>query len=200
MVHGLPQQFCIFTLLQRFFQGLLRQSASNHPPKDLSSLLDEIHSPADIDSYLWAKLFITHLEESDQKDVKDMFDFAVHANRLRTIVREPETCQDNLQISFTNLNLKRVEVCRLLFQCFFSSSANHPIGLSNQELRDELCTALTSIRENDTQETFKLTLELVWQARGDYRVWKGGLDKAYNIFLASKPTISKTASVLLTLM
>jgi hypothetical protein len=123
-----------------------------------------------------------------------MLDFAFAANYLRSMGTEGE------KINRLEVNSRQVELLQQLLQCFFGPKASQPIALINQVLREEVCEALTSIREEDSREKFDKMSNLVCQARSDYRVWKGGLDKAYNQFLASKPSLPTMTAVLLTIM
>ena len=51
---------------------------------------------------------------------------------------------------------------------------------------------IDSISDDDLSDVY----ELVWQARCDHRVWKGGVNEAYLNFIATKPAPSISAVLL----
>ena len=54
---------------------------------------------------------------------------------------------------------------------------------------------------DDNDETLiDEAVSLVRMARNDFKVWKGGLDAAYNKFMAVKPSQSPFAAVLLSIL
>jgi hypothetical protein len=54
---------------------------------------------------------------------------------------------------------------------------------------------------NDDDDTLiDEAVSLVRMARNDFKVWKGGLDAAYNKFMAIKPSQSPFAAVLLSIL
>ena len=66
-------------------------------------------------------------------------------------------------------------------------------------LREDLCSIADS--SLDTRDQLDRAFGLVWQARCDFKVWKNGLDRAYNAFLATKPSPpSMISAVLLSIM
>lgn len=72
-----------------------------------------------------------------------------------------------------------------------------PIALGNSILREELCEALADIGEGCEPQDIDMAYALVWQARCDYKVWKSGLDRAYILYLGSKPYLPSTLSAVL---
>ena len=82
---------------------------------------------------------------------------------------------------------------------FFSENSVTPIPLTNQVLRDDLCVALSKIDDESDEKMLSHAFDLAWQARCDYKVWKGGLDAAYNKFISLNPAAPLTA-VLLSIM
>jgi hypothetical protein len=53
---------------------------------------------------------------------------------------------------------------------------------------------------NDDDSLIDEAVSLVRMARNDFKVWKGGLDAAYNKFMAVKPSQSPFAAVLLSIL
>ena len=67
-------------------------------------------------------------------------------------------------------------------------------------MHEELCDALAKVDVDDCDDkTLTTAFDLAWQARCDYKVWKGGLDSAYNKFISTNPSPS-FSSVLLSIM
>ena len=74
--------------------------------------------------------------------------------------------------------------------------------LFKQVLREELCSVLSDLsskNEND-DSLVEEAVGLVRLARDDFKVWKNGLDAAYNKFVAVKPSQSPFAAVLLSIL
>ena len=78
---------------------------------------------------------------------------------------------------------------------FLQPTPSTSISCRSQILREELSIKLSqidSISDDDLSDVY----ELVWQARCDHRVWKGGVNEAYLNFIATKPAPSITAVLL----
>ena len=169
--------------------------SSNRPPRDLNSLLTDIRVPSDIDRHPWAKSFREHLRKLQQPEVEALLDFAIVANVLRVKGEEIRVSKWRTD----DINRERVELLQMVGNSFFSENSETPIALSNQVLREELKEALDNVKKESDNKDIEEAFDLVWQARCDYKVWKGGLDKAYNAYLATRPSQPLTA-VLLSLL
>jgi hypothetical protein len=168
------------------------------PPRDLTSLLVEIRVPDDIDRCPWAKLFRDYLVSLKQPEKEAMLDFVIVCNVLRTKESEVKQISRGMKWRLTELNKERRDLLIMVGASFFCEHSDTPIALTNQVLREDLSKKLdkvSGVSDDDLTEVF----DLVWQARCDHRVWKGGLDTSYNQFIATKPAPSLTA-VLLSIM
>ena len=124
-----------------------------------------------------------------------MFDFVLVCNVLRVKESEVKQVSKSMKWRLTELNKDRRELLNMIGQSFFSEGCDTPIPLTNQILREELSIKLSqieSIGDDDLSDVY----ELVWQARCDHRVWKGGVNEAYLNFIATKPAPSITAVLL----
>ena len=124
-----------------------------------------------------------------------MFDFVLVCNVLRVKESEVKQVARSMKWRLTELNKDRRELLNMIGQSFFSEGCDTPIPLTNQILREELSIKLSqieSIGDDDLSDVY----ELVWQARCDHRVWKGGVNEAYLNFIATKPAPSITAVLL----
>ena len=162
----------------------------------MNSLLVEIRVPEDIERSPWAKVFREHLT-AHQPEKEAMLDFVIVCNVLRN--KESEVKQilttKGMKWRLTDLNKDRREMLQMIGSSFFTEQCDTPIPLANQVLRDSLSRKLSqvdSVNDEDLSEVF----DLVWQARCDYKVWKGGLEAAYQQFLAMKPTPPLTAVIM----
>ena len=172
-----------------FFQGISKQ-----PPRDLNSLLIEIRVPEDIEKSAWAKVFRYHLA-THQPEKEVVFDFVIVCNVLKIKETEVKQIARGMKWRQEQLNKDRRDLLQMIGTSFFSSNCDTPIALDNQVLREEICQKIreiNSISDEDLSELF----ELVWKARCDYKVWKGGLEAAYQNFIASKPNPPLTAVLL----
>ena len=176
-----------------FLQGM-----SNHPPRDLTSLLVEVRIPDDIEKCFWAKKFREHLGSLGRSDLEAMLDFVIVCNVLRNKESEVKQCR-SMKWRIAELNKERRDLLKLIGDSFFSEQSVTPIPLTNQVLREELCDALAKIDDDCDEKMLTHAFDLAWQARCDYKVWKGGLDSSYNRFIALNPSPPLTA-VLLTIM
>ena len=70
------------------------------------------------------------------------------------------------------------------------------ISLSQYSSDEEVEATETSGDEKEIDEAY----DLIWQARCDYRVWKSGLDRAYVLYLGSKPSVMTLTAVLLSIL
>ena len=170
-------------------------SSNNRPPRDLNSLLSDIRVPSDIDRCHWTKAFREHLRSLHQPDNEALLDFCITANVLR--LKGEEMKREKWRSK--ELTGERIELLKQVGDSFFSENSRHQVALSNAMLREELVEALGGICEQSGEKEVEEAYALVWQARCDYKVWKGGLDRAYNAFLATKPSPGLTA-VLLSIM
>ena len=174
------------------------QGLSSQPPKDLNSLLVEIRVPEDIETSPWAKSFREYLSSLNQPEKEAMFDFVLVCNVLRVKESEVKQLSRGMKWRLTELNKDRRDLLNMVGVSFFSENCDTPIPLTNQNLHAELCQKLAKIdamSDDDLSDTY----ELVWQARCDYKVWKGGLNAAYLNFVSGKPAPPLTA-VLLSIM
>jgi len=168
---------------------------TSSPPRDLNTLLIEIRVPEDIDQSPWAKQFREHLTSLNQPEKEAMFDFVLVCNVLRVKESEVKQVTRSMKWRLTELNKDRRDLLCMIGQSFFSEGCDTPIPLTNKILREELCKHLSeidSISDDDLSDVY----DLVWQARCDHRVWKGGVNEAYLNFIASKPAPSISAVLL----
>ena len=72
------------------------------------------------------------------------------------------------------------------YQTYFDENCLKPVHLSNKVLREQLCEILSKMDLDD--ECFVRDLPVCVRAVSrDYKVWKGGLELAYQDYIASKP-------------
>lgn len=124
-----------------------------------------------------------------------MLDFVIVCNVLRNKKSEAEQLK-NMKSQVEKLNKERRELLRLIGDSFFSGNSDKPIPLSNKVLRDELCSVLLQIDEKSDEKTISQAFDLVWQARCDDKVWRRGLEQAYDRFVSHYPSISLSAVLL----
>jgi len=169
---------------------------TNQPPKDLNSLLIEIRIPEDIEKSPWAKVFREHLL-NHQPEKEAMLDFVIVCNVLRNKENEVKQISSSrgMKWRLTDLNKDRRDLLQMIGSSFFSEHCETPIPLSNQILRENLCQKLAQVDSVNDEELSEI-FDLVWQARCDYKIWKGGLETAYQNFIAMKPTPPLTAVLL----
>ena len=166
-----------------------------HPPRDLTSLLVEVRVPDDIEKCFWAKKFREHLSSIGRADLEAMLDFVIVCNVLRN--KESELKQvRNMKWRTSELNKERRELLKMIGDSFFAENSVTPIPLTNLVLREELCVALSKVDDESDDASLSAAFELAWQARCDYKVWKGGLDSSYNKFVSLKPSPPLTAVLL----
>ena len=165
------------------------------PPRDLNSLLVEIRIPEDIERSPWAKLFREHLANLNQPEKEAMLDFAIVCNVLRTKETEVKQLSRGMKWRLVDLNKERRDLLNIIGSSFFTENCQSPIALSNQVLREELSSKLSNVEAANDEDLSDL-FDLVWQARCDHRVWKGGLNEAYIHFIATKPSPPLTAVLL----
>ena len=158
----------------------------------------EIRVPEDTERSQWAKSFREYLVSLNQPETEAMLDFVMVCNVLRNKESEVKQVPRGMKWRMTDLNRERRELLDMIGQTFFCENCDSPIPLSNQILREELSQKLTKI-DSFGDDDLSALYEMVWQARCDNRVWKGGLNKAYLDFIATKPSPSITA-VLLSIM
>ncbi len=179
--------------------------SSSRPPRDLNALLSEIKSPSDVDRCRWASAFRQHLSKNvaDANSAEALFDFCVAANALRLrgeSVRDASGKVTASKADMAEADRDRMELLRAIHKSFFCEDAPRPISLSNAVLRNDLWKALEELDDVDDEEIsgtkVEEAYELIWQARCDYKVWKGGLHKMYSDFVASKPSPGLTAVIM----
>ncbi len=173
---------------------------SAQPPRDLNSLLVEIRVPEDTEKSPWAKMFREYLTNLGQAEKEAMLDFVIVCHVLRTKETEVKQVSQSrgMKWRLTDLNKERRDLLAMVGDSFFSENSPTPIPLTNQVLRDDLTVRLNTVQDANDEDLSEI-FDLVWQARCDFSVWKGGLDAAYNRFLATKPSPPLTA-VLLSIM
>ncbi len=122
-------------------------------------------------------------------------DFVIVCNVLKNKKSEAEQLR-NVESQVSRINKDRRELLRLIGDSFFSANSEKPIPLSNQVLREELCIALLRIDEKSDDRAISQAFDLVWQARCDDKVWRRGLEQAYDNFVSHNPTLSISAVLL----
>ena len=80
------------------------------------------------------------------------------------------------------------------YQTYFDENCLKPINLANKVLRDQLYETLNN-NIKDGSYSIKEVMRDVRAASRDYKVWKGGLELAYQDYIASKPTPAGTTPV-----
>ncbi len=171
----------------------------SRPPRDLNALLGEIRVPSDVDRCRWARAFRGHLRRLGDADSEALLDFCIAANVLRLKGEAARDAggvrrRDVAAAETRRSDRERAELLREVGRSFFAEDAARPIALSNGALREELRAALEAMEAMEEEEEEASTraveeaYDLVWQARCDYKVWKGGLHRAYADFLATKPS------------
>ena len=169
--------------------------ANNRPPRDLNSLLNEIKSSTDFDRIHWGKQFREYLKTANKRDTETILDFVILAYVLMRKGEEIKTSNWKAE----DLNEERRRLLKHIFEQYFDEDSKSPIALSNPVLREELNESLANLSESSGHSDIEEAYDLVWQARCDYKVWKAGVDRAYNLFLATKPSPTLTA-VLMSIM
>lgn len=159
---------------------------ASRPPRDLSSLLEDIRVPEDIENLPWIKRFREHLINSGQNDKESMLDFVIVCNVLRQKEKQVKDYQ-NLKWRIAEVNKERRELLRMIGDSFFSESSKTPIPLSNPVLWEDLSLSLSQIDDKSEENELSSAFKLVWAAKYDHKVWKAGLEAAYNIFLTTNP-------------
>ena len=93
-----------------------------------------------------------------------------------------------------------------LFDTYFKEDAVKPIILSNQILRQELYQQLSQAINDGSQYDRPLTsysaiLKMLKESNKDYKVWRGGVEQAYQRYLSERPKIvNDITAVLLTIL
>ena len=65
---------------------------------------------------------------------------------------------------------------------------------------DEICEKLSAVTEKTPDDEMKEVVDLLWDARSDYSIWKNGLDKTYKLYLERYPTTVSLKAVLLSIL
>ena len=102
-----------------------------------------------------------------QPKIKVIWDFVVMCDNLKTGRGQDQ--QVLLQI---------------IVKTFLSEDARAPIPLENTVLREQIAQKSREI-DSITEGQLKELIELLEKAGGDYKIWKGGLETAYQNFIAS---------------
>jgi hypothetical protein len=121
-----------------------------------------------------------------------MLDFVIVCNVLRNKKSEVEQFR-NMKFQVSRVNKERRELLRLIGDSFFSSNNDKLIPLTNQALREKLCNALAKIDSKSDEKTISQAFDLVWQARCDDKVWRRGLEQAYDSYISHNPSMLFTA-------
>ena len=72
------------------------------------------------------------------------------------------------------------------YQTYLDENCLKPVNLSNKVLREQLCEILSK-KDLDDECVIRDLPSCVRAASRDYKVWKGGLELAYQDYIASKP-------------
>ena len=111
------------------------------------------------------------------------------------------------QIVFQSQPMMSVsENLTFLFDTYFKEDAVKPIILSNQILRQELYQQLSQAINDGSQYDRPLTsysaiLKMLKESNKDYKVWRGGVEQAYQRYLSERPKIvNDITAVLLTIL
>jgi len=69
-----------------------------------------------------------------------------------------------------------------------------------QELQNDLCQKLSGLAKARDEKLIRDAFDLLKMASKDNKVWKGGLDTAYNRFKAIYDSNNKVANVILSIL
>ncbi|XP_040563444.1 uncharacterized protein [Lepeophtheirus salmonis] len=164
-------------------------------PRDLNALLVEIRNPEDTEISPWAKKFRSYLKENTP-ELEPVFDFVIVCNVLRSKENELKNVTA-IKWRVVEIHKERRELLNQIGSTFFFEDAPTPIILANRVLRD---TIVGRLQELEKDKSLSEAYELVWQARCDYMVWKGGLDMAYQKFLRYENRPASFVAVLMSIL
>eukprot|EP00096_Caligus_rogercresseyi_P015880 TRINITY_DN8368_c0_g1_i1.p1 TRINITY_DN8368_c0_g1~~TRINITY_DN8368_c0_g1_i1.p1 ORF type:complete len:188 (-),score=39.06 TRINITY_DN8368_c0_g1_i1:411-974(-) len=179
-------------------KGVSPNAKARNAPRDLNALLVEIRDPEDMERSPWAKKFRSYLRESFP-DLEAVFDFVIVCNVLRSKENELKNVQAvTWRVSELNRELREL-LCEI-GRTFFFPEAESPIHLANRVLRERLVDALLAQSVEENENGLSEALDLTWQARCDYSVWKGGLERTYQKFLIHENKPASFVAVLLSIL
>jgi hypothetical protein len=164
-------------------------------------LLSEIKQGSDQpDDILWIKKFRDYLHTMGQEKTIALLDFAITCQLLRVHEQEIKGLNHNWK-RYHELHGERKQLLAHIYNNYFSEDCPTPIPLTNQVMREELCRCLAQSQTSGGQydmnnDAYASIVNLIWQARTDYRVWKGGLETAYKQFIVYRPSANLTAVLL----
>lgn len=127
-----------------------------------------------------------------------MLEFVILCNQLKNKKSEAEQFK-HIDWQISRVNKERLELLTQIGETFFSANSKKPIPLSNKILHDELCEVLNRMDEKSDEKTISQAFDLVWLARCDDKVWRRGLEQAYDNFVTHNTSLSMSA-VLMTII
>ena len=145
------------------------------------------------DTKKWLIHFQNYLQTNQMQKTSHLLDYLLD-------------CQIVFQSQPMKINGKLSENLTFLFDTYFKEDAVKPIILSNQILRQELYQQLSQAINDGSQYDRPLTsysaiLKMLKESNKDYKVWRGGVEQAYQRYLSERPKIvNDITAVLLTIL
>ena len=150
------------------------QAERSQPPRELANLLHDLPQ-----TETWLLSFRNYLTSNQHTLAKaHLLDFVVDC---QTLLNDSPTSYDP-------------QLRQLLYQTYFAENCLKPVNLANKVLRDQLYETLNN-NIKDESYSIKEVMRDVRAASRDYKVWKGGLELAYQDYIASKPTPAGTTPI-----
>ena len=179
---------------------MIFQGISPQPPKELSTLLGEVKALEDAEQSVWVQRFRRYLHNLDQSGTASLLDFAIKCQVLNVLEAESKRSSVHWKRK-EDLAMEKSQLIAEIYDENFAENAPSSIPLLNQELRDELYSLLHRVMPVDKayvceDKVLSEIHDLLWQARLDYKVWKGGLDISYKHFISLRPSPTLTAVIM----
>ena len=145
------------------------------------------------DTKKWLIHFQNYLQTNQMQKTSHLLDYLLD-------------CQIVFQSQPMKINGKLSENLTFLFDTYFKEDAVKPIILSNQILRQELYQQLSQAINDGSQydrplSSYSAILKMLKESNRDYKVWRGGVEQAYQRYLSERPRIvNDITAVLLTIL
>lgn len=170
----------------------LGSEGGSRPPRDLTSLLQDIKARGGVDASPWGDRYRQFLRDRGQIEMESILSFVLDCNDLKAIEEELNSSSNARRKS--ELSQERLDLLQVIGEKYFSVDSDTQIPLSNQVLQEELGEDL-SLPNVESMDASQLVV-LVLQARDDNKVWKSGLDQSYRTFILQPTPVSLTACLL----
>merc|ERR1712122_338018 len=177
---GVLRNYAIFPSMGNFCDKFLTKAHSTGPPPNLMDLICQD------DTKKWLIHFQNYLQTNQMHKTSHLLDYLL-----------------DCQIVFQSQSSKNLT---FLFDTYFKEDAVKPIILSNQILRQELYQQLSQAINDGSQydrplSSYSTILKMLKESNTDYKVWKGGVEQAYQRYLSERPKIvNDITAVLLTIL